>query len=214
MNLSDVYLHCVRDVLDLYAGADDERLSAPIRFSPQWHGQQLLCHLAGASSDLATGRLDGAPSPAWTARQVKERAGSSVSELSAELAGNAETVASQCVERSGPVPAWDVSVHTGDLYESWSLPTMPGGLELGWSPVLVDCLHFLSDRGALAGGLVTTSGDTWGALTGNPTVVTSDYELFRALFGRRSRSAIADNVAVGDPEVIVRAVLFEVPDPT
>ena len=194
MNLSDVYLQCVRDVLDLYASADDDRLLAPIRFSPQWNGHQLLCHLAGASSDLATGRLDGAPSPAWTARQVKERAGSSVSELSAEFAGNAETVASQCEERSGPVPAWDVSVHTGDLYESWSLPTMPKGLELGWSPVLVDCLAFLTGVNALPGKLVTASGEIWGAPSGVPTMVTSDYELFRALFGRRPRSAIADNV--------------------
>ena len=70
----------------------------------------------------------------------------------------------------GPAIVWDIAVHHADLHEALGLGVMPEEL---WRPVLDAVLALrLGDE---ADGVRTGA---------------SDYELFRALFSRRSRSQL------------------------
>ena len=51
---------------------------------PGWTVHDVVAHLSGAVDDALQGRMEGAPSPAWTARQVEARHDQSVAAILAE----------------------------------------------------------------------------------------------------------------------------------
>jgi uncharacterized protein (TIGR03083 family) len=146
----------------------DDQLATPVPATPAWTVRDLVAHLAGGANDAATGRMDGAPGPEWTARHVAERAGLPVAELSAELRRNRDAVAATVADSPRPALVWDAAVHHTDLHEALALGA-PG--ERFWRPVLDGVAPMLLGRvGA----------------DGRPEI--APYELFRALFSRRSRA--------------------------
>ena len=89
-----------------------------------------------------------------------------VAELVAELQSHQDAVAESTVDNPRPAIVWDISVHHADLHEALGLPALAPGL---WEPVLAAVAPM-----------------RFGA-AGVPDDV-DDYELFRALFSRRSRT--------------------------
>jgi uncharacterized protein (TIGR03083 family) len=138
------------------------QLDTPVPATPAWTVQDVFAHLAGGASDATTGRMEGAPSPEWTARHVAERRHLPISELVAELRTHEDGLAQSVMDNPRPALVWDISVHHADLHEALGLPQMQEEL---WRPVA----EALAPRA--------------GALTGT----VPSYELFRALFSRRSR---------------------------
>ena len=134
--------------------------------SPAWTAYDVLAHLAGGPADSISGRTEGAPGPEWTERHVSERRGRTVAELTAEMQSNQDAVAASTVDNPRPAIVWDIAVHHADLHEALGLGILPDRM---WQPVL----------GAVAPMMFATSGV--------PDEV-EPYELFRALFSRRSRS--------------------------
>ena len=141
----------------------DEQLATAVPGTPDWTVHEVLAHLAGTASDAVTDRMDGAPSPEWTARHVGERAALPVSELVAELQSHQDSIAESVADNPRPALVWNLAVHHADLHEALDLPQLPEHL---WLPVT----EALAPRAPGLAGQV------------------SPYELFRGFFSRRSRA--------------------------
>lgn len=164
----------------------DPVLELPVPATPAWTVHQVLAHLAGVASDRLEDRMDGAPTPEWTARHVGEREGRTSAALVAELQQHAPQIAERLAGSPRPAQAWDLAVHLADLHEA---------LELGrpdpehWEPVLGPVATMCLGELAVA---VVADGDRYGAADPDaPVVEVAGYELFRALFSRRSRTQMA-----------------------
>ena len=166
-NWAQLYRECNSGAIALVESLTPEQLDARVPATPDWSLHQLAAHLAGEASDAVTGRMDGAPSPAWTARHVAEREGRTAGELAAEMR---ETEAAVIVAMAGnerPALIWDRSVHLADLYEALGLGRPA---EERWLPLY-------------------EAVGPW-RLADLPTIDASPYELVRAVFSRRSRAQI------------------------
>jgi uncharacterized protein (TIGR03083 family) len=162
---------------------------------PEWTVKDVYAHLAGVCSDILAGRIEGAATDPWTARQVAERADRTLEQLVEEWAADApqvETLMRQLGE--GPdinrVPI-DVWTHEQDVrgaverpggrdapVVAWSLERLVGRLGAGWAGAVRKPVRI---RG---------SSDEWVIGDGEPvaTMQASDFELVRTFLGRRSRA--------------------------
>jgi hypothetical protein len=161
-----LYRENVAAVSALAGGLTEEQLATTVPGTPAWNVREVLAHLAGGASDAVTGRMENAPSPEWTARHVGERRGIPVADLVAELGSHQDAVAQSVDGNPRPALVWDVAVHHADLHEALGLGTLAEPL---WLPI-VDALG-----PRIAPELVGT---------------VPPYELFRALFSRRSRAQV------------------------
>ncbi|MDN5892510.1 MAG: maleylpyruvate isomerase N-terminal domain-containing protein [Nocardioides sp.] len=174
-----LYGDCLDALTGLVATLDDQQLRTRVPATPRWDVRTVVAHLAGGSSDLASGRTDGAPGPNWTARHVAERSAIPLPHLIDELRSHQGQMA-VIADTTTPSLPWDISVHLSDLYEALGLGEPD---ESSWLPVL----EAASDR--LLSGLpvrIQAGAAAWGA--GPEIVELSAYELYRSLFSRRSRA--------------------------
>ncbi|MEJ7833853.1 MAG: maleylpyruvate isomerase N-terminal domain-containing protein [Nocardioides sp.] len=181
-----LYREHVAAVSALAVDLTDDEIATTVPGTPAWTVHDVLAHLAGGPSDAVTGRMDGAPSPEWTARHVGERAGLPVADLTAELESHQDAIAASTVDNPRPALVWDIAVHHADLHEALGKGAPP---EPMWLPVVEEVAPMMLDQVPVS---VTAGGTTYGA--GGPdglTAEVSTYELFRALFSRRSRSQMA-----------------------
>jgi hypothetical protein len=160
----DLYREHVADLRAMAADLSEEQLATTVPATPEWTVGRVLCHLAGGAADALSGRMDDAPSPAWTARHVAERAGRPLEEVLGELQGNQDAVAASLEGNPFPALVFDIAVHHADLHEALGQHRLPEHL---WLPVL-DAM-----RPRLDASLFEEA---------------SDYEVFRGLFSRRSRA--------------------------
>lgn len=146
-----------------------DQLASPVPATPAWSAQDVLAHLAGTPADAVTGRMSGAPGPEWSARHVHERVHLPVAALVDELLSHQGSVVASSVADPRPVIVWDLAVHHADLREAFGLGVPPEPL---WWPVLDAVAPMVLDpAGVRADGV-------------------APYELFRALFSRRSRTQL------------------------
>jgi len=162
----DLYREHVSAVSALAGGLSDDQLRSSVPASPAWTVHDVLAHLAGVCSDTVTGRTDGAPAPEWTARHVAERAELSVADLTAELRSHQDAIVATTVDNPRPAIVWDIAVHHTDLHEALGLGEPP---ERMWRPVVAAVAPMKFGAAAIPDDV-------------------EPYELFRALFSRRSRS--------------------------
>lgn len=162
----DLYRANVDAVSRLAGDLDDAALRTTVPASPDWTVHDVLRHLAGGPADALAGRMDGAPGPEWTARHVAERSGLSPTELTTEMRSRVDAVADSTVDNPRPAIVWDVAVHHADLHEALGLGVLP---EPMWAPVLAAVAPMKFGTAGVPEDL-------------------DDYELFRALFSRRSRT--------------------------
>ncbi|MFD7159475.1 maleylpyruvate isomerase family mycothiol-dependent enzyme [Kribbella sp. NPDC059898] len=166
-----------------------EDLDRQVPACPQWSVQDLIAHLAGVAADFAAGNVVGAPHPPWTAAQVARRQNLPIAEVLAEweTAGSALEAVIVGGTTSHPLvcnPYVDAAVHEADLHGAIGSGRPPAELWLAALDWMLD------EPGPLT---VITPDGTYSVGSDAPeaTVRTSAYELFRAIFGRRSKAQIA-----------------------
>jgi hypothetical protein len=173
-----LYAGAADRLADIVLGLSEEQLAQHVPGSPRWTVHELVAHLAGGPADSLTGRMDGAPGPGWTSVHVAERAGVGVPELIEELRTNLPAVQAAAEDNPRPAVVWDISVHLTDLHEALGLGRPDESL---WRPVA-----------AVIGPY----------RLGERTLDVDDYELFRGLFSRRSRSQMrAWDTGLSDEEL-------------
>lgn len=163
-----LYREHVAGVSALAPGLSEDELATTVPGTPAWTVHEVLAHMAGCPADVVTGRMDGAPGPEWTSRHVAERRLLPVADLLEELHTHVDAVADYVTDNPTPAVVWDLAVHHADLHEALGRPRLPDHL---WLPV-VDAM-----TPRIPAGLAAT---------------VAPYELFRALFSRRSRGQMQD----------------------
>ena len=98
----DLYREHVAAVTALAGQLSGEQLETTVPGTPAWTVHDVLAHLAGGCADAVTGRMEGAPSPEWTARHVAERHGLPVADLVEELRSPQDAVAAATVDSPRP----------------------------------------------------------------------------------------------------------------
>jgi len=183
----EVYRANVDAVCALARTLRAEDLSRVVPATPDWTVHDVLAHLAGSPADLLADRMDGAPSAAWTARHVDERAARSVDELCAEIQGSVDGVVATLEGNDSPAIVWNCAVHHADLHEAFGKGAPP---EAMWRPVLE----------AVSPRMLGESADAVGDVP--------DYELFRAFFSRRSRTQMTGWGTTLDPAALDQLCIF------
>jgi uncharacterized protein (TIGR03083 family) len=169
---------------------------------PGWTVHDLIAHLVGLTDDALSGNMAGAPGPAWTAAQVDKRREVTGEAMLAEWDANAERFADAVTNLGLAPPVLDILTHEQDLRGALG---EPGGDpdDLSWAVDLL--VSRLGDRLTAAGvpalTVPTERGERLaGSGTPGASVRTTDRELFRLAFGRRSREQILGLEWTGDPE--------------
>ena len=166
---------------------------------PGWSVRDVVAHLAGLAVDATSGRLSGIPSDEWTAGQVSDRAGRDLESVVSEWADGVDAVVAALDAREMPPNiAMDVLCHEADVVEAVGAPAPPAA---GWAPaarsVASRVVGNLDGPGTL---VVRTPEAEFTGGDGEPTTVDVDgYELWRALFSRRSRAQVRAWDWSGDP---------------
>ena len=116
----------------------DDDAATPVPACPGWTVHDLVAHLCGVVDDALNDRMDGAPAPAWTARQVDARKDKSVTDILDEWAGLAATF------ETLPLPfqaVADVACHEQDLRGALHVPGFRDSEAIEFLvPVLLDRL--------------------------------------------------------------------------
>lgn len=185
-------------IVELATGADEH---ARVPATPDWTVRDLVAHLVGVRSDIASGNTEGAATDPWTQRQVDERAGRSVPELVAEW--DQLTASAPLPDEGAPSAAVDGSCHEQDLRGAVERPGARDDASVEFA--LTGLLSMVKGKLAEAGlpalaveydGSRTVVGD------GEPgaTVRGSTFELMRTVSGRRSRAQAAALSWTSDPK--------------
>lgn len=174
----------------------------PVPGCPGWSVHDVVAHLAGIAVDVTEGRLRAVPDDAWTAGQVEARRGVPVAEVLDEWAPRVGPVADALDARRMPVQvAADVLTHEGDVVEALGDRVPPDG---GWRDAARLLCRGVVTRVDRPGALWVRCGDdVWtGGAGGEPAaaVDVEPWELFRAVFSRRSVGQMRAWAWDGDPE--------------
>jgi hypothetical protein len=160
-----LYREHVADVSALAGDLTEAELDTMVPGTPAWTVHEVYAHLAGAPSDAVTGRMDGAPAPEWTSRHVSERRLLPIADLVEELQSHQDAVVESIADNPSPALVWNLAVHHADLHEALGKHRMDEHL---WLPIVEELAP------QRAAGLAEAG--------------VAPYELFRALFSRRSRA--------------------------
>jgi uncharacterized protein (TIGR03083 family) len=210
------------DVADLYAAGlerhlalaselteeDGERVTAAC---PEWRVKDVYAHLAGLCADVLEGNVEGAGTDPWTGRQVAERTDRTLAENVAELRERGP----QLVEalRAFPVEriVIDQWTHEQDVRGTVG---KPGSRDVPVAAFAVGLMAKGLDEGRRQQGMpavrVETTSGTFTLGEGEPvaTMKTDDFELIRAVLGRRSPAQVRAMVIDGDPGAFDGLALF------
>ena len=190
---------------DLARGLSAEQAGTPVPGTPGWSVHDVLAHLAAIPTDGLAGRIKGIPTDEQTAAQVAERKDRDVHELLAEWTPNVPTMCEGAkADLVPPNLAVDALTHEQDIRGALGSPPALTKDELRFCTTLYafGCGRGLKDAGIAPLAIAATDTDfAFTAGVGEPaaSVRASEFELFRALSGRRSRAQVAAYAWDGDP---------------
>ena len=196
----------VRTRVSELARDHSDLLDAPVAACPAWTARDIVHHLAGLAEDLVAGRLEGYGSEEWTAGHLARFTGAGLDDVLVrwgEAASKLESVAPILGVPAAAMAFGDAVVHEADVRGTVAPGTrapaaaIARGVKAGisrWRPVL--------DEAAAPTLRVEVIGRRDYLLGHDDVAVTvlraDQYELFRALFGRRSREQVRALEWVGD----------------
>ncbi|HYU86896.1 MAG TPA: maleylpyruvate isomerase N-terminal domain-containing protein [Kribbellaceae bacterium] len=170
-----------------------DQLATVVPACPLWTVRDLLAHQAGVARDFVDGRVEGAPSPAWTAVHVDSRRDRPIGDVLdewEEYGTQLEDVV-RAGDRPGRLlnnPYVEAGVHCADLNAVIPVGRPDREVQLA---ALDFCLnHNKGDEPGILHLITEEAGYKVGGGELSAEVMVDEYELFRAVFGRRSAAQI------------------------
>jgi len=198
---NQLYLDSQRRVIDLVGALSAAELDRRTPACPLWSVRDLLAHLAGTSAAVAGEPGQGAvASPEWTQAQVDARRDRTVAELAGEWQRHAPAVSQIPVSSRSWLPMLhDALSHEADIRGAIGAPRLPAdALAAAW-PLLTGPI---AGRLAPLGTVLLRLDEQLIAIgDGSPKleVAATQFDFWRAWFGRRSPAQIRSWVRAGDP---------------
>lgn len=183
----------------------DEQVATSVPATPGWTVHDVLAHLAAVPTDAMAGRITGVPTDEFTAGQIAERRDRTVGELLDEWHPNVELMCEGA--RAGLVPpqlAVDALTHEQDIRGAMGMPAVLSPEELRFCTKLFasGCGYSLKTAGLPALAIQAMDTD-FATVAGQgdqgAAVRAGEFEIFRAIAGRRSRAQVAALQWSGDP---------------
>jgi len=187
------YLDTVERVIALALSADG--LDRTVPTCPDWTAHDVLAHLAGLAEDWVEGRLEPYGSDEWAAAQVERLRGCDVDEIVARLRAAAGQFGGLQSPLGLTAARWgfsDAVTHEADLR-----PLLAPGIRVPDDAVALATAgavsrwrHHVASAGFGPMVVEATGLRSWNVGEpgdGDLRVATEPYELFRGLFGRRTR---------------------------
>jgi uncharacterized protein (TIGR03083 family) len=192
----DLYAGTRARLTDAVLGLSPTVLAGLVPACPEWTVHNVISHLSGAAADFVAGNLEGAPRPPWTAVQVDARRSLPITDVLDEWATTTGPALEKLIlsgDTSHPMicnPYVDSGTHEADLHGAIGIGRPPREIwlaALDW--IFPDPRPSDDVPGMLT--IVTPDG-SYQLGAGEPVaeVHTDAYELFRAIFGRRSAAQI------------------------
>lgn len=189
--------------LALLRSLTPDALAQTVPATPDWAVRDVLAHVVGITADLNAGRFDADVSDEWTGRQVNSRRDKSIDEMAAEWDHEAPTFEGGLRlfgYSFGAHFLGDLMQHMGDvhaaIYESPVRDDESVTVALGF--YLESFEETLAETSL--GAIQFQGGDeTWTVGSGDvvASVTATQYELLRALGGRRTPAEIRSLVWTG-----------------
>ena len=184
---------------------------------PEWRVHDLVAHLAGVTSDVLGGRLEGAGTDPWTAVQVVDRRDRPLAEVLGEWNRDAPQLEGvlDSFGAAGHQLVMDAVTHEHDLRNAVGAP---GARDSDAVVLALDWLMKAHQAAAAAGGhpglrVVATDGDgaSWEPEDGRPVVASvaaPTFELLRAFTGRRTEAELRSLPWDGDVDAVLGSMSF------
>ncbi len=165
--------------------------------APEWRVRDIVAHASGVVADILAGNLDGVTTDPWTAAQVEARRDTPIDDILAEWAANSTQLEGiiNSFGSTGVQVVADAVTHEHDIRGAVKQPgardSEGADAALQW---LVNALGLrLEEAGTPALRLVAGSQE-WIVGPGEPgatVTAPSEFELMRALIGRRGITQVA-----------------------
>jgi uncharacterized protein (TIGR03083 family) len=195
--------HAVRaKMLDLAAGLSREQSELPVPALPGWSVKDAYAHLTGLCADMLDGHMEGAGSAAWTTKQLAARSSQDLPKVCAEWLDRGPALDARLAKLDATFVAFDVWNHHQDVRSAVGLrgERDPGQVDYLAAEALSAFDGRFREAGVPALRVITERIDrNLGAGPPDATLSTTDYELLRILFGRRSLPQMTNAGWTGDP---------------
>ena len=227
-------------ISDLVRDLDEGTAAMPVPTCPEWSVKDVVAHCVGVCADVLAGNIEGVATDPWTEAQVAARRDKSLAEILDEWAEVAPQVEPLAVFFPGRVPTqWivDVTSHEHDLRHalrqpgaqdtdavSMAVEFMIGGLATSVAAHGLPPLEIRAgDTSLVVGGegetdlnavLMGAEPPIGGDRVPEATVEASEFDLFRALTGRRSVDQVRNFKWTGDAERYLPAFTFAIFTPS
>lgn len=173
-------------------------LDATVPACPDWTARQLVAHMAGLAEDWATGNLDDYGSDAWAGSQVSRFDGRPLEDVLGAWSAATAHFPGLRSPLGGTPAMWafgDAVVHEADLRPVLAPGTQvpEDAMALGLKAAIARWRSELGAADVPPLDIIASDLRTWrvgDADADANTVATTGHELFRALFGRRSRAQV------------------------
>ena len=201
MDTAALYAGTRGRITELVRSLSPDKLDATVPAAPQWRVRDVVAHLSGVIADILAGNLAGVASDPWTAAQVEARRDKSVDEILDEWSANAPQVEAMVNDfgSAGVQMVADAVTHEHDIRgavgQAGERDSDAVDAALQWM------VNGLGER--ITVGLRLEAGDQeWVVGPGEPAasvVAPDEFELMRALIGRRSMGQVTAWKWEGDP---------------
>lgn len=188
---ADAYRDLRGRVTELVRNADPASLDALAAATPEWRVRDILAHMAGVNTDIVNGALDGVGTDPWTAVQVATRLEMPIDEMLDEWETNGSTVEANAAILGPGAGQWvyDACTHEHDIRHALDAPgardSEAVAIAFTWG---TERLGAGLDATSKPGLTVQTATASHEVGNGEPrtTVTLDEFELIRAMTGRRS----------------------------
>src|SRR5438105_4895509 len=204
MNMAEMYRSGRIGMVELGRSLSDEEAAMTVPGCPEWTIKDVYAHRAGVVADALAGRLDGVATDPWTARQVEERAGKS---LAAVLDEWEEIVPPfEAFLESGAAPPQVIIDQWSHEQDVRAALGRPANRDDERAKFCVEALAGMRGESWEHAPLeVIGDSGKWTLGRGDPQITLrgSDYDLARALLGRRSLAQVRAMDWTGDPQPVL-----------
>ncbi len=208
--IADAYAGCRARIGELARSLTADQAAAPVPSCPKWTVHDVVAHVAGVVSDVLAGRMDGIATGPWTQAQVDAARSRFLADIVDEWDVQAPTFEGflDAVGARGPQAVADIATHEQDVRGALQVP---GARDSDAVTIALSFLAPILVASAEAIGVrlrVEADGEAFGEENAGTVLRGGQWELMRAMTGRRSVDQLRALDWAGFDEALLPAFAF------